>query len=76
MLYFAFGTIVNLNHLNDAWTHMAYRWTPNRVNGLHSCTYRLPNCHLAELHGAAACNIEPAQGEVLKGAIFRSHQPQ
>ena len=71
MLYFAYGSNINLDHLSDFLnTHDVTLDT--ELVGQHALLhdYRLRTNYFAGSHGAGACNIEPAQGELVEGVII------
>ena len=71
MLYFAYGSNLNLDHLHDYLdTHGTTLDT--ELRGQHALlhNFRLRTNYFAGTHGAGACNIEPAEAEVVEGVIM------
>ncbi len=49
---------------------MAYRWTPIRVDGMHSYTVTaFERIYFAGIDGAGACNIEPVEDEGVEDIV-------
>ena len=71
MLYFAYGSNLNLSHL-DAYLDTHGVTLDTEVSGQHAFLhdYRLRTNYFAGTHGAGACNIEPAQGEWVEGVVM------
>lgn len=72
MLYFAYGSNMNLPHLQD-WLRR-FGVEPEGVSdpqraALHN--YRLRTNYHSTAHDAGACNIEPARGTVVEGVAMR-----
>ncbi len=71
MIYFAYGSNVNLDHLRsylDA--HGVTLDTDSRAEHARLHDYRLRTNYFAGSHGAGACNIEPAPGYHVEGVIM------
>ena len=71
MMYFAYGSNINLDHLSDyLGTHGVTLDT--ELGGQHALLYdhRLRTNYFASTHLAGACNIEPAQGYHVEGVLW------
>ena len=71
MLYFAYGSNINVDHLHDyVGTHGVTLDT--ELGGQHALLhdYRLRTNYYAASHGAGACNVEPAQGKCVEGVVL------
>ncbi len=71
MLYFAYGSNINLNHFTDYLdTHGVTLDTD--LHGQHALLhhFRLRTNYYASTHGAGACNIESSKNECVEGVII------
>jgi len=71
MLYFAYGSNINLDHLAEYLDTHGLRLDTDLV-GQHALLhhYCLRTNYFAGSHGAGACNIEPAHGECVEGVLI------
>lgn len=72
MLYFAYGSNVNADHLRKyvlARKVDPFGFSPTGAAILHD--YRLRTNYASCVHGAGACNIAPAHGQVTHGVVYR-----
>jgi len=71
MLYFAYGSNVNLDHLTDYLdTHGVTVDTDFQAEHALLHNYRLRTNYFAASHGAGACNIEPAHDHHVEGVVM------
>ena len=72
MHYFAYGSNMNLPHLRR---HITSLGVDTKGLGLPRRAvlqgYRLRTNYVSCVHGAAACNIEPAQGSIVEGLVMK-----
>jgi len=71
MLYFAYGSNINLDHLHDYLdTHGVDPAVIQVTERTHLSDYRLRTNYFAPSHNAGACNIEPAPGNYVAGVLM------
>ena len=71
MLYFAYGSNINLDHLTDYLdTHGVSLDTDLQAKHALLHNYRLRTNYFANSHGAGACNIEPAHDHRVEGVLM------
>ena len=71
MLYFAYGSNVNLDHLTEYLDTHGLRLDTD-LSGQHALlhNFRLRTNYFASSHGAGACNIESAHDHRVEGVVF------
>ena len=72
MLYFAYGSNLNLEHLAAYLTSRGVSWsTPKRPRLAILPDHRLRTNYFSTAHQAGACNVEPAAGRLVEGIILQ-----
>jgi cation transport regulator ChaC len=71
MLYFAYGSNLNLDHLADYLTSRGVPWSaPKRPSIALLPDHRIRTNYFSTAHQAGACNVEPAAGRTVEGVVW------